>query len=405
MDSIQSDPRIPAHVPPELVFEYDVFSEPGRHLMPQVGIARKLHRQAPPIFYSPLNGGHWVVTRAQDVRDMFRQPDKFTTDPAFNYQKKDNPTRHLPNFYDPPEHTDARAIFAPMFSPAMARSMEAEVRTLAAALVDAVYDNGTCDFVHDIGHMLPVTIFLRLVKGPVEKREEMIGMAARYLRGQSQEVQHRGLADLADLLSGLLVERRASPSDDLLTRVINGKIMGEPITEAQQLGGAVFMFLAGLDTVAACMSFVMAFLARNPQHYAFIAADPMTNTALALEELIRVSGVATPERGVTHDLVYSGIQFRQGDRIVYLIQLSGVDDAEYANPYDVDFTREVSPHLVFGSGHHRCLGSHLARLEIRVLLEEWAKRIKHFGVAPGHDVKINGGVAWVPDALPLVWAP
>jgi cytochrome P450 len=162
------------------------------------------------------------------------------------------------------------------------------------------------------------------------------------------------------------------------------------------------MFLAGLDTVAAMISWVMAFLAQHPDHYRQLVERPET-IQLAVEELCRVSGVAMPGRACVEDLVYNGIEFKKGERLVYLLQISGINDSSIAQPEQVAFDRELSPHLIFGSGPHRCLGSHLARLEIRVFLQEWVKRIPSLSLEPGKAVHPKGGTVWVPESLPLRW--
>jgi len=395
---------IPSHVPMHLVYDYDTFTTPSQFESPHWEVTKLLYEQAPPIFFTPRNGGHWVVTRSADIVEMYRHPEVFSSDPQYNKLKRNNPTRHLPQFYDPPEHTDARKIMAPFFVPGAVQAMEPQIRQLARELIDAVYDRGSCEFVKDVAQRYPVTIFLQMANGPLSEREALIDMAARYLQSPDPAISQSGIRDLANFLSGLIEERRKALGDDLVSRIITGSFMGRPLTHDEVLGGAVFMFLAGLHTVIGMLSFVIMFLARNPDHYKQLVDDPdrLTN---AIEELMRVSGVAMPERGVKDDTVYKGIQFRKYDRIVYLVPISGLDHAEIDQPFTVDFDRELSRHLVFGSGIHRCLGSHLARIEIRVFVEEWIARIPAFSVKDGVTVQIRSGTNWEPLALPLVWRP
>ena len=162
------------------------------------------------------------------------------------------------------------------------------------------------------------------------------------------------------------------------------------------------LFLAGLDTVVAMLSFIMAYLGRNPAQCQRLVAEP-TLVSSAVEELMRVHGVAGMERGVTSDMDYKGVQFKAGDRLVFMPHVYGLDDQMIENPFKVDFDRPVSSHLVFGSGPHRCLGSHLARLEIKVFLEEWTQAIPVFAVEGTQEIATRGGLVWCPVAVPLVW--
>jgi cytochrome P450 len=146
----------------------------------------------------------------------------------------------------------------------------------------------------------------------------------------------------------------------------------------------------------------MLFLARNPGHYQRLVADH-ASIPNAVEELMRAHGVAIMQRGAKHDMEHNGITFRQGDRLYFLPQLYGLDDRQIDDPLRIDFDREFSHHLAFGAGPHRCVGSHLARVEIRVFLEEWTKRIPRCAVEEGAEIVTCGGNVWSPLAVPLVW--
>ena len=401
MDDIRQY-HVPAHVPPELVHDkFDNFNTPGDFEAPQFGIARKLHHDAPPIFWNPTQGGYWVVTRAADILEICRDWQHFSSDPQFNYRRKHFPTRNLPAFYDPPEHTSARAIFAPVFSPGAVQSMEDDIRAFAGRLIEQYLPQGGCEFVHDIAQTFPVTIFLKLADAPLDRREPMVEMANRYTRGDLQTTIG-GQRDLANEIRGLVQSRMKNPGTDIISRITQGTMMGRNLTEEEILGSTVFVFMAGLDTVASMMSFIQLYLARHPEKYQELRDDP-TRIRGAVEELMRISGVVTMERGVCEEVTYKGVTFKPHDRVLLLLQVSGMDEAEVENPETVDFSRDVSKHLVFGAGIHRCLGSHLARIEIRVFLEEWIKRVPSFHVAAEGRLATLGGTVWCPDKLPLAW--
>jgi len=400
MDTINRS--VPEHVPDALVYDYDFYAAPRPFEFPHWDVAKMLQSEASPIFFTPHNGGHWVVTKASDTIEMFRRPDLFSSESEYNPSRKGYPVRHLPAYYDPPEHAEARKIMAPMFAPGAIAQMESDIRRLARDLVDSVYERGTCDFVHEIAEVFPVTIFLRLAKGRVEDRERMYEMACRFLRAEDPELANSGSRELAHFLTGMVDERRRHPGDDLVSRIVNGVLSGRRLTHEEALGAVVFVFLAGLDTVVAMISFVMHFLARNPAHYRRLVQNP-ADIAGAVEELMRISGVTHPERGVKRDIEFRGIGFKKYDRIIFLTQVAGLNDPEIKDPFTVDFERDVSPHIAFGAGPHRCLGSHLARVEIRTFLEEWVTRIPEFRMQEGRAVKILGGRVWQPESLPLAW--
>ena len=150
------------------------------------------------------------------------------------------------------------------------------------------------------------------------------------------------------------------------------------------------------------MSFVMLFLGRNPEHYRQLVDNPAL-IAGAVEELIRAHSVAGLHRGVRADTEYLGIRFLKEDRVFFMTQVYGMDQRKIDDPLRVDFARPVSPHLGFGAGPHRCIGSHLARTEVRIFLEEWTRRIPAFTIPAEQEIRTRGGLVWSPVALPLEW--
>ena len=391
---------VPEHIPPELVVDFDRFRGPEVQRCPHRAVT-ELFNRGPDIFFTPQDRGHWVITRAEDARDMLRQPDKFSSDPRYNVANTRKP-RTLPNQSDPPEHTDLRRIVNGYFSPAGVQRMEDEIRQLAKDLIDRVRARGECEFVADIAQRFPVELFLRMADAPMTDRETLIDMADRFTRAPEVAERLAALDHLATYLRGLIAERERKPGSDLISLVVHGKIAGRGLSDDEKIGMVSLLFLGGLDTVASMLSFIMAFLGQNPAHYQKLLANRDLIPG-AVEELMRVHGVAGTERGVTADMEYKGVQFKTGDRLVFLAHIYGLDDRAVDDPFKVDFDRPLSTHLVFGSGPHRCLGSHLARLEIRLFLEEWTLRIPDFRVDIEGEIATRGGLVWSPVLVPLVW--
>jgi cytochrome P450 len=390
----------PAHVPAALVFDFDYFEAPKLSDTPQTAIARLLHGTAPDIFWTPRNGGHWVVTRHEDALEIWRSHDRFSSDPAYNYEKRMYP-RFTPLQYDPPEHTALRRVINPFFTPGAVERMSASVRALAVELIEAVLPRGECEFVEEIAERYPVTVFLQMADAPLSDRDWMLEHVHTYFRNPSLEARGKARATLGAYLVDLLEQRAKTPGPDLLSLIANAALPDRALTSDEKLGMAAVSFFAGLDTVVAMLSFIMNFLGKNPAHYQRLVAQPAL-IGEVLEELIRASAVTINERGASHDFEFRGIRFRTADRIVILTAILGSDARHMDAPETVDFDRPVSTNLAFGAGPHRCIGSHLARFEMRSFLEEWVKRVPAFTAGAA---VTSGGTVWMPRKLPLSWAP
>lgn len=392
---------VPAHVPSALVFDFDHFSSPEVVRDPHFATARRLHREAPDIFFTPRNGGLWLVTRSEIGLDILRQTDKFSNNPQFNRAKLFDPPM-LPVQSDPPEHTEFRRILNPKLTPGAVNGMEPGVRDCVREIIEEIRPNGGCEFVEEVGERFSVTLFLKLAGAPLSDRAELVRLAIKYTKSPDFNDRQDAMTELAGYLQAKYQDRQAHPADDMLTQLATAKLSFRELTESERSGLGVMLFLAGLDTVKSLLSFFVGYLATHPAQYRRITDEPALIPA-AMEELLRIHGVVTLERGATHDFEYRGVPFRRGDRVALLTQIFGLDDRAVEHPYEVDFDRRISPHLIFGAGPHRCIGSHLARIEIRVFLEEWCKAFPRFRLKDNAEIETAGGVVWAPTKLPVVW--
>lgn len=393
--------KVPPHIPPHLVYDFDHFDAPELLNDPQRRVPARLHGEAPPIFWTPRQGGYWVVTRAALALEMTRDIEKFSSLPAYNKAKDFHPPM-LPIQSDPPLHNEYRRILNPIFAPGPIKKLEGMIRDLVRQIIDPIIPRGHCDFLLEIAEIFPVIMFLRIIGAPEEDRHKLVPIAQKYTRSPIFEERAQAIADFGAYLKSGFDARRDQDGDDLLSRVARGRIDGRALSAVEEEGLGVLLLLAGLDTVKSAMSFAVANLARHPNLYKQIVEDPSKIPA-AVEELLRVGGVSTPERGATGDFEWHGVPFRKNDRIVMLYQLYGVDDQWVENPQEIRFDREVSNHLAFGSGPHRCIGSHLARLEFKIFLEEWTKSVPVFSMAVDGPIKSISGIVWSPQELNLVW--
>ncbi len=396
-----SVPSIPPHVPPERVVDFDYIMAPEHFAEPHREVAAMLHASAPDIFYTPRNGGHWMVTRAELAREMMRRTEDFSSAPAHNPTRQFKP-RMLPIQADPPDHGEYRRVLAAFFAPGNMAKLEPDIRVLARETIDDVAGKGGCEFVTEFGEIFPIRMFLRLVDGPVADRPALLKMAQKFTRSPSAADRAEAIAELGAYAGRLIPARRGSAAEDVLTRLVNSSFHGRQLTEDEEQGFAALLFLGGLDTVKSVLSFIMLYLARNPAQYRRLVDEPAI-IPRAVEELMRISGASIPERAAARDLTFQGVNFRHQDRIFFFLPIYGFDGHEMADPFAVDLDREISQHLIFGAGPHRCAGSHLARIEIRVFLEEWTRRFPAFRLDPALAPENDHGYVWTPRKVPLLW--
>ena len=204
-------------------------------------------------------------------------------------------------------------------------------------------------------------------------------------------------------LMPVIADRRANPGDDVLSAVVHAKVHGQPINDTDMMSMLLVILFGGLDTVASTLGFIANFLAGSPAHRRQLIDDPglVDN---AVEELMRRFPPSNTARTMTRDYEYKGIHFRQGDKVYISALMAGLDDRRYANAWEVDFRRQdAQQHNSFGVGPHRCPGSLLAKLEIKLFLQEWLARIPDFQVKPGDPVVYGAGQVNCVERLVLTW--
>ncbi|GLU37369.1 cytochrome P450 [Pseudomonas sp. NBRC 100443] len=396
--------KIPAHVPAELQFDFDILQAAELKHCPHHNVANALHGKRPPIFYTTRNGGHWVVTGAEWAADIMAHPELFSSNSTKYDPNLEPGVPHLiPLMEDPPEHAKYRRLINPLFAPARTAAIEDKVRGTARKLAESVRAAGSCEFVSQIAKYYSVSIFLEMCEIPDEQRDIFMGWVEDIARASTPEAMGAGYAKLFGFMAQKLQERAANPGNDLLSTLIQGQIDGQPVPFEAALSMCSTVFIGGMDTVVSLLSFIMNHLAQHPEQRQAITAQREAIGIEVVDELLRRFGVANIRRLATGDFSYRGVDFKRGERVVIITPLLTLDPTYTENPLEVDFARKQPLNLVFGSGPHRCPGAPLARFEIRVFLEEWLKVIPDFSLAPGTEVEIGTGLVWCPLAVPLVW--
>ncbi len=394
----------PPHVTPEQFVDFDIYAPPGEGKTFYEGWKTLHDAGRPDVVWTPRNEGHWIVTRNDLIDEVFADHTRFSSRVILLPKSSGEQHTLIPTTLDPPEHRPFRMLLNSSFAPRAISSIETQMRDVAIGLIEAVRLDGQCNFTTAYAEILPIKVFMTMFGLPLEDSQKLKSWADATTRSDGSISMADGLKRIADYLQPFLDARKGKEGDDMITRIVNGKIGDRPLSDTEALQLAVQVLIAGLDTVVNFLGFTFLFLARNPQHRQQLVDHPELIPD-AIEELVRRFPIVTIGREVVADMEYHGAQLKRGDMIVTATVLGGLDPTVNADPMTVDFNRSGARHVSFGTGPHKCPGAHLARTEIRVTLEEWLKRIPVFELAPGADVRIVGGIAAMVNAVPLIWDP
>lgn len=367
----------------------------------------KLMRDLAPVVElagGPMTGV--VVGKHADVVHALRTPDVFSS--GFDAVRIGQVRPLIPLQLDPPEHQRYRKLLDPLFSPRRVATLEPRIRQLAGQLIDAVVADGRCNFNETFAEPYPSTVFLELLGLPTSRAPEFIALKDGIIRPPANTPDEREAMvnetgrRIYEILEEVIDARTQLPEDDFISDFLSTEIDGHRLSRDDIVDICYLFFLAGLDTVAASLDCMLAFLAQHPEHRQQIVDDPSV-IPHAVEEMLRWE---TPVPGVvrltTSDTELSGCPIAAGKQVVVLLGSANTDESAWDGADEVDFHRQANRHLAFGGGVHRCLGSHLARLELRVALEEWHSRIPEYALEAGVELEYSPGLRQIAH-LPLVW--
>lgn len=400
----------PAHVPQDRVREIDMYALDGIEEGYHEAWKRVQVPGIPDLVWTPFTGGHWIATNGDTVREIYSDPSRFSSEVIFLPKEAGEKYDMVPTRMDPPEHTPYRKALDKGLNLGRMRTVETKVREVAIDLIESFAAAGKVEFSSEYANIFPVRVFMALADLPMEDAA-MLGRFAKMMtrpEGNTPEEMaatldagNRGLIDYVD---PIIRARRGGESDDLISVMINSEINGEQITHEKALGLVALLLLAGLDTVVNFLSFMMIYLARNPELVAELRNDHVKLMRSA-EEMFRRFPVVSEARMVAKDVDYRGVELKRGDMILLPTALHGLDEAQNPDPWRVNPDRRGMSHTTFGGGPHRCAGMHLARMEVIVTLEEWLKRIPEFRLADGATPVYHSGIVAAVDDVPLVWSP
>ena len=295
----------------------------------------------------------------------------------------------IPLQIDPPEHRKYRKLLDPLFTPRQMAALEPQIAAQVNELIDTFSERGSCDFTNEFAIPLPSTIFLRLFGLPLCELPRLLAFNERTQRpaGRTQEehlAERRANArDVYRYFETVIAERRQGPTgDDLLAKILTTEVEGKLLSDDEVVDISFLMILAGLDTITDTLTCSFKFLAEHPAHRQQILDHPDVIPS-AVEELLRwETPVMSIIRVAQADSTIEGCPVHKGDMVLACLGSANTDEKEFDRADEVQFTRNPNRHIAFGGGIHRCLGSHLARQELRVALREWHRRIPHYELPP-----------------------
>ncbi|BBX18301.1 cytochrome P450 [Mycolicibacterium duvalii] len=331
--------------------------------------------------------GWFYLTHRDDVLSALRDPGLFSSKKAFDVLG--SPLPLVPIAFDPPEHTRFRKMLQPFFSPHTLSQMLPSLQKQAIDIIDAVAAKSECEVVADIAIPYPSQVFLTLFGLPLEDRDRLVAWKDSVIAlADAPSLEGADLTPALELFAYLteaINERRANPGPDILSQLLTGD---DALDDAEAIGLSYLFVLAGLDTVTAAMTAALLELARNPELRATLRDDP-SQMSVFVEEIVRLEPPAPMvPRVTTAEVTIGDITLPPNTQVRLCIGAINRDDSDSISTNDVVMDGKVHRHWGFGGGPHRCLGSHLARMEMNLIIGEWLHRIPDFSLEPGFTPEI-----------------
>ncbi|MCC5886839.1 MAG: cytochrome P450 [Gammaproteobacteria bacterium] len=353
---------------------------------------RWLREQAPAYFHPEPDGpGFWAITRYEDVRAVGRDSATFSSEPTIMIRDPDPGSgfdfgdHKMMLMMDPPQHTEYRKLISREFTQAPAHAMSPWIDDFARQIVDAVIEQGSCDFVADIAGEMPSYVIAKLLGLPLDdgrKLYELTEVIHTAPEALPEGAQAEAVRRMFEYAMGVIAQKRARPTDDLASRLLHAEVDGKRLDDTDFLLFFLLLIDAGGDTTRNLVGAGMLALLEHPQQLAQVAADPERYLAGARDELLRwVSPVIYMRRTARQPTRIAGQRIAAGDKVVMYYGAANRDHDAFAAAEQFDITRRPNRHVAFGGGTHICLGQHVARIEIDALLREVLTRMQDIELA------------------------
>ncbi|MFF3575243.1 cytochrome P450 [Nocardia jiangxiensis] len=404
-----------AEVADDLVVDFDIYDQslafPEDTVQDRVA---ELARRGP-VVYSTAHGGHWIVTRYKEIHEVLRDPETFSSHPNNLTTTTAGFGKFIPLELDPPEHTGYRLALQPLFSPNRMKALEDDIRATITELIDGFAASGTSEFIADFAHELPTRVFLSLMDWPLADAPMFTHATDVLLTGipgatEEESNQARGKAafEMLGYFQNIINDRRASPRDDVTSQIIHTEVAledGTRLLTDEELNRMFFLLLiAGLHTVQGSLAWAIIHLSHNREQRDQLIGDESLIPS-AVEEILRIEAAVIPGRRATRTTELGGVTIAEGDQLILMLCSANRDAEEFEDPDDLLLERTPNRHLSFGAGAHRCLGSHLARIELRLALEEIHRRIPDYALADNDPPVMHASQVRGCARLPITFTP
>ena len=388
--------------------DYDIFDD--EFVRDPYPVWEDLRAGECPVAHTARWGGSWMPTRYDDVVAFAHDIETFTSQQILVVPPIGDGTQipyadvaAPPITSDPPEHHWARRLILPIFSPQSVAKYEQGTRDLCNQLIDGFVDAGHADAAADYAQQIPVRVIATMLGVGTDRSDEFTSWVRGVLEVGLKDpvVRIASRVKIIEFFMEQIADRRANPrDDDLITELTLGEVDGHPIPDTHILGTCNLMLVAGIDTTWSAIGSSLWHLAQHPEHRAQLREQPEI-WPMAIEELLRAYSPVTMARLVSRDVEVAGCPIREGDRVLMTFPAANRDPDVFENPDEVILDREHNRHVAFGAGIHRCAGSNLARMELRVALEVWLERYPEFSLADPDAVRWSGGQVRGPRTLPI----
>lgn len=407
---METSPAGAAPIPaPEITDEW--MASHFDHLSP--ALAADLHptltrmREKCPVAHSDQHGGYWIFSRYEDVLSIAQDWRTFSSAQGVSVPGTKMVVPAIPEHLDPPLHRDFKRLMNAYLTPAVVAGYEKPTRDLVTRLIDGFIERGECDFMTEFARPFPGAAFFELVlHAPADQVAEINDLSTRASVPTSPdaracwEAMDRWIVDFVDQ------RRRQSPVGDIVDAILTAEIQGRPITETEILGMITLLILGGLDTTSGALGHFMMRFCAEPEIVAQLRERSELVPA-AVEELLRLEGpFIAIARTATCDTEVAGHRIAEGEKVMIYWAAANRDETEFLDADRYDLDRASNRHIAFGVGPHRCAGSHVARLNLRVALEEITRRMTDFNLTiPEEEVPFHSALNRSPLSLPITFTP
>lgn len=401
--------------------DYDIFAR--EYIRDPFPIWDQLRASSCPVARTDRWGGSWMPTRYEDLVKFARDIQHFSSRnvlvadvmpaPGAEEQELSEEDQQLVQQYDvgappitsdPPVHTWSRRLLLPPFSVTSVTKFEPETRELCNALIDGFIANGRADGAADYAQQIPPRVIASMLGIP----KEMTSTFTDWVRGflelglTDPELRQESGRSIFTFMIEQVQQRKEHPGDDLISYLLAHKVDGEPVPEPHVVGTCFLLLVAGIDTTWSSIGSALWHLALHPEHRTQLIEQPDL-IGNAVEELLRAYSPVTMARYVAEDVEYAGCPMHEGDKVLMNFPAANRDPSIFDHPDQVILDREKNPHIAFGVGIHRCAGSNLARMEMKVAIQEWLRRIPDFRLEDAHAVTWAGGQVRGPRKMAVVF--